>query len=544
MGSLKVDREELIQENEYLAQRVQRQTQEVQLHIDRMTALNLVASTVSQSLDLDKTLSTALEAVTRVCNAEAGGISLIDRETDEVVLRAQLGWENDFVSPPMRIPAGEGMSGIVIHRDEVLVVADLDGHHDFAVPSFREEPFQSLAMAPMHARGKIIGILSIMSQTKDAFDTPTVDILRTVADTVGVALDNARLYKQSVENQTRLNAILQSSADGIIATDQAGTIRMMNQSAERMLSTDVDTVINRPLRDAPIPVELGEPLRVALSSRDESPEKSFQIQTSDDRALLVFLSPVWEGDTTLTEDNHDGWVIVLQDVTHFRAAAKTKAEFIQAAAHDMRNPLGVTMTSLGTLQHITEDELALEAIDIALSGVTRIENLLDDLLNLERIEGGYNFDMDDVDITELLYEIGRHMQPLIQEKGQTYHIDVQGPLGTIQADAHWINRAITNYAGNAVKYTPEGGEVVLRAFKKEDVLHIEVTDDGPGIPLDVQSRLFERFYRVKEASRQPGSGLGLAIVKSVVEAHGGGVYMRSKMGEGSTFGMALPAKSG
>ena len=539
-----VDRDELLQENEYLAQRVELQTQEVQRHIDRMTALNLVASTVSQSLELDKTLTTALEIVTRVCGAEAGGISLIDTETNEVVLWEQLGWENDFVSHPMRIPAGEGMSGVVIHRDAVLVVPDLNGHHDFAVPRFREEPFQSIAMAPMHARGKIIGILSIMSKHLNAFDTPTVDILRTVADTVGVALDNARLYKQSVENQTRLNAVLQSSADGIIATDLSGTIRMMNQSAEKMLSTAVTEALNRPLRDVPIPKELSEPLRVALSSRDESPEKSFEIQTQDERHLLVFVSPVFEGDTTLTEDNHDGWVIVLQDVTHFRNAAKTKAEFIQAAAHDMRNPLGVTMSSIGTLQQITEDELALEALDIALSGVTRIENLLNDLLHLERIEGGYQFSMDDVDITELLYEITRHMHPLLDEKDQNCEIDIQGSLGTVWADAHWINRAITNYAVNAVKYTPEGGTITIRAFKTDNVLHIEVTDDGPGIPLAVQSRLFERFYRVKEASRQPGSGLGLAIVKSVVEAHGGGVYMRSKLDEGSTFGMVLPVKAG
>ncbi|MEO0563646.1 MAG: GAF domain-containing protein, partial [Chloroflexota bacterium] len=256
-----VNSENLILQNKFLTQEVERQTQEAQLHLDRMTALNVVASTVSQSLDLDRTLNTALEVVTGVCNAEAGGISLIDQQTNEVVMRAQLGWENDFVSSqPMRIPMGQGMSGICIDRDEVLVVNDLDGNFDFAVPRFKEEPFRSLAMAPMHARGKIIGILSIMSQTPSAFDTPTVDILRTVADTVGVALDNARLYKQSIEDQNRLSAILQSSADGIIATDQSGAVRMLNQSAERLLGISAEEAIDRALRDTPLPPALGEPL--------------------------------------------------------------------------------------------------------------------------------------------------------------------------------------------------------------------------------------------------------------------------------------------
>ena len=536
-----VNTENLIKQNEYLTEQVKRQTQEAQLHLDRMTALNQVAATVSQSLDLDKTLETALDAVTRVCHAEAGGISLIDERTSEVVLRAQLGWENDFVSAaPMRIPTGAGMSGIVVQRDEVLVVNNLDGSFDFAIPRFKDEPFQSLAMAPMHARGKIIGILSIMSHQTHAFDTPTIDILRTVADTVGVALDNARLYKQSLEDRNRLKAILRSSADGIIATDQSGEVRMINPSAERMLGVTSQAVLNETLRSAPIPDALREPLRVALSSRDESPEKSFEVRMGDDRFVLVFVSPVWDDYTTLTETDQDGWVIVLHDVTHLRAAEEVKAQFIQAAAHDMRNPVGVTMTSLGTLQSIIEDEMAQEVIEVALSGVNRLQKLIDDLLHLERIENGYVFNKDDIDITEIIYEVKAQMAPLAAERDQSCQVEIQNELGYVYADAHWISRALMNYVSNAVKYTAPGDEIIIRAFTKQDVVHIEVVDHGPGIPLDVQSRLFERFYRVQESSGERGTGLGLAIVRSVVEAHNGGVYMRSQVGEGSTFGMALP----
>ncbi|MEL6150654.1 MAG: ATP-binding protein [Chloroflexota bacterium] len=531
----------LILENQLLSEEVKRQTKEVQGHIDRMTAMNEVANTVSQSLDLDRTLNRALEVVTRVVRAAAGGISLIDEATDEVVLRAQLGWEQDFVShKPMRVPAGKGMSGIVIASDSVLVVNDLDETKDLAVPRFKQEPFRSLAMAPMHARGEIIGILSIMSQRENAFDDDVVDLLSAVADTVGVALDNARLYQKSVENENRLSAILQSTADGIITTDQSGVIRMVNPSAERMLNITAADVEEKRLRDAPIPPALLDPLRLALSSRDESPEKSFQVTTPNNRALLIIVSPVWEGDNTLDPTAQDGWVIVLQDVTHLREAEEMRAQFIQAAAHDMRNPLGVTMTSLGTLQSITTDELALEVIDVALSGVNRMQRLLDDLLHLERLENGYQFNMEDIDIAEIIHEVCAQSKPLNEERNQTQELDIQGQPGRILADAHWIGRALTNYTGNATKYTPDGGQIIIRVFQKQNFVHIEVIDDGPGIPLDVQSRLFERFYQVKDNNTARGSGLGLAIVKSVVEAHGGGVYMRSKVGHGSTFGMALP----
>ncbi|MEM6281752.1 MAG: ATP-binding protein [Chloroflexota bacterium] len=531
----------LILENQLLTEEVKRQTQEVQGHIDRMTAINEVANTVSQSLELDRTLNRALEVVTRVVKAEAGGISLIDEVTNEVVLRAQLGWEHDFVEQkPMRIPAGKGMSGHVIASDRVLVENNLDETKDLAVARFKEEPFRSIAMAPMHARGQIIGILSIMSQRQYAFGDDVADLLRAVADTVGVALDNARLYQKSVENENRLTAILQSTADGIITTDQNGVIRMVNPSAERLLTITAADVERKRLRDAPIPPALLDPLRVALSSRDESPEKAFEVLTPDHHALLIRVSPVWEGDNTLDPTAQDGWVIVLQDVTHLREAEAMRAEFIQAAAHDMRNPLGVTMTSLGTLQSITTDELALEVIDLALSGVDRMQRLLDDLLHLERIENGYQFKMEAIDIVTIIHEVCRQSKPLLEERNQTLQLDIQGQPGHIMADAHYISRALTNYVGNAIKYSPDGGHIIVRTFQKEHFVHVEAIDNGPGIPLDVQSRLFERFYRVKDNNTARGSGLGLAIVKSVVEAHGGGVYMRSKVGKGSTFGMTLP----
>ncbi|MCA9913488.1 MAG: GAF domain-containing protein, partial [Anaerolineae bacterium] len=158
--------------------------QEIRRRVDQISAINTVATTVGHSLDLQVTLDTALKAVTDVVGAEAAGISLIDYETGDVVLRAQLGWINDFVvNNPMRIPAGEGMSGQVIQNDDLIVHNNLTGQEDYAVPSFSKEAFRSIAMAPMHARGRIIGILSIMSHRPDRFDKELVEVLKAIADT-------------------------------------------------------------------------------------------------------------------------------------------------------------------------------------------------------------------------------------------------------------------------------------------------------------------------------------------------------------------------
>src|SRR5664279_1585894 len=147
--------------------------------------------------------------------------------------------------------------------DSVIVENNLDGSQEIAIPRFYDEAFRSIVMTPMHARGKIIGILSIMSYETDRFDDPVISVLRVIADTVGVALDNARLYETSLENQKRLSAILQSTADGIIATDCTGRVRLINHAAAAMLEVDADQIIEMPLRSTPMPAPIRESLQFA-----------------------------------------------------------------------------------------------------------------------------------------------------------------------------------------------------------------------------------------------------------------------------------------
>lgn len=517
-------------------------TEEVKRRGDHLAAINTIAAMVSQSLDLNQTLQTALETVLNITGAEAGGISLIEDATGDVVLRAQQGWIHDFVKAnPMRIPQGAGMSGRVVGSDSLIVENNLGDAQEIAVPRFREESFRSIVMAPMHARGRVIGILSIMSYVPNRFHTAVIDVLRVIADTVGVALDNARLFEASVEDQKRLGAILQSTADGIIATDCTGRVRLINQAAAALLGLDAEAILNQPLRRAPVPAGIRDALQFALSSHDES-SRSFQVTLDDDRVLSVLVSEIAVADRVDQPSEDEGWVIVLQDVTHLREAEVARTHFIQAAAHDMRNPLGVAQNALEMLDRRLGDrdgDDIGEIVQIAAGSVERLQRLIDDLFNLEHMRGGYGFTFEAVDIGELVYEVSAAIKPLIAKHDMTYRIDLQAELPPLRLDRQWVNRAISNYLDNAVKYTPPGSQITLRVFAKEALLHIEVADDGPGVPVEAQSHLFERFYRASDSSATPGAGLGLAIVKSVAEAHGGGVYVHSRPGQGSVFGMTL-----
>ncbi len=519
-------------------------TEEIQRRVSQLAAINTVAATVSQCLDLNKTLDTALDAVLSIINVEAAGISLIDEESGELVLRAQRGWKLDFVSEPMRIKPGMGLSGQVIDEDKVIVTNDL-GSARLAVPSFREEQVKALAMAPMHARGRVIGILSVMSHADYDFSQEEIDVLKAIADQVGVALDNARLYEETCNHEQRLSTVIHSVTDAIIATDNNGRISLLNEAAGRLFDLGTESLIGMPLEEAPLHPALRDKLRRALQEDCET-ASVFDVPLDDGRVLTAVISPLRSLSQITQREEHEGRVIVLKDVSHLKRAEETRMEFIRTAAHDLRNPLGVTLSALTMLRDYTDpdDATATEILDIAMDAVHKMQTLLDDLLNLEHIESGVGFEMHPMDPAPLLSEALRDMIPVMLNKSQTYEFDAPESLPEIDLAPQWFQRAITNYLSNASKYTPAGGHIVLRARIQADELLIEVEDNGPGIPLEAQGRLFERFYRVPTTeSESKGTGLGLAIVKSIVEAHGGRVYVHSKPGEGCTFGLALPLRS-
>jgi two-component system sensor histidine kinase VicK len=363
-----------------------------------------------------------------------------------------------------------------------------------------------------------------------------------VADTVGVALDNARLYATSVEQEHRLTAILNSTADGIIATDHTGRISLVNQSAERMLGTDRESLLGIPLREAPLLTQIRDSLLLSLASRKEEEHKSFHVTLDDDTIISGLVSPIYNVSQIEQDTQRDGWVIVLQDVTFQRQEQIARTKFIQAAAHDMRNPLSVAQSALSMLDMVLmdKDDKVQEIIGIARGGIRRLKSLIDNLYQLEQIESGSNFALEELSLLDVLHEVSLEAQLLMQDKSISFSRDIEPDLPLVKADPQWLKRALHNYLENARKYTEAGGLVRLHAYRKDNFVHIDVSDSGPGIPLPMQQRLFERFYRVKEHKGVEGSGLGLAIVKSVAEAHNGAVYVYSAPGEGSTFGFKLP----
>jgi signal transduction histidine kinase len=223
-----------------------------------------------------------------------------------------------------------------------------------------------------------------------------------------------------------------------------------------------------------------------------------------------------------------------------------KSAFLRMAAHDLRAPLAVIQGYVEMVMEDTEaasDEDAIDFLGVVLRRAQQMTDLINNLLDVEKIESGaVTLEKKAVDIHDLVEEVSRGFALVARQKDLALHWQVPAACPQPLADRARLEQVLNNLASNAIKFTPAGGQISIDVLVRDAEIAFEVSDTGPGISEEDQARLFQRFFRTNSARQQhiPGTGLGLSIVKAIAEQHGGRAYCRSKLGEGTTFGFTLP----
>ena len=238
-----------------------------------------------------------------------------------------------------------------------------------------------------------------------------------------------------------------------------------------------------------------------------------------------------------------GRLLSMHDVTTFKQLDDLKSEFVSHVAHDLKSPLSVMYGYVKFLADIPDmggdEKIFVEKI---IESIHRMRALIDNILDLGRIDMGIESELEIVGIGGVLKEAVKGMEGLAAEKGVKLTTETAEGLPYVNGAPVRLGQAVSNLIGNALKFTPEGGSVTARATLQGGQIVVEVQDTGPGIPPALQAKLFQRFSKLgqKSTRQDEGHGLGLAIVKSVVEVHNGRVWVESQVGEGSTFAFSLP----
>jgi PAS domain S-box-containing protein len=397
----------------------------------------------------------------------------------------------------------------------------------------------SMVCVPLIADNEVVGVLEVVTKTNRTFSTGELDTLHIIAGQLALGVANAGLFTRVRAEQQQLAAILSSSGDVVIGLDTSGHIQLANPAAERAFGFAARHAIGRSLHEVTLNVALNTAVTNAIAG-DKVQPVGFEVPLAEDAILFCNLSPIVDPAGNLT-----GWVAVMQDITRFKETERLKSDMILTASHDLRNPVNLTLSALDLLGKNTGNWTATqrEAYDLALLGAQRIEALISDLLDLERIERRVGLNLAQCVLAEIAQSVVTELSLQAQDRQLELQLTVlaDNDLTRVRGDTQRLYQVMSNLLGNAIKYTEAGGEIQVTIWARDDQVRLDVKDTGPGIPQEAQARLFERFYRVPNMSTDIHStGLGLAIVKSIIDQHGGRVWVTSIAGQGSTFSISLP----
>jgi signal transduction histidine kinase len=309
---------------------------------------------------------------------------------------------------------------------------------------------------------------------------------------------------------------------------------LANAAAEQALGTKLGKSEGQPTQR----LIQQRPLLNLLNAMGE--KQSVEVLLPDGRTYLATASSV------MADDQRVGRVCIMRDVTHFKELDTLKSEFVSTVSHDLRSPLTL-MRGYATMMDMVGElnEQQQSYVGKIIIGVESMARLVNDLLDLGRIELGVDLELEPVSVLDVLEKIVGTLQMQADQKDVGLSLELPKNLPDhIDADPALFHQAIYNLVENAVKYTSEGGQVFVRVGTSADDLVFEIQDTGIGIAAEDMARLFEKFYRGKarEARARVGTGLGLAIVRSIAERHNGRVWVESEEGKGSTFYLLIPIK--
>jgi PAS domain S-box-containing protein len=340
------------------------------------------------------------------------------------------------------------------------------------------------------------------------------------------------------QEQARLRGILASVAEGIIAVDGEGRVTLLNPQAAALLGLDQAETVGRAIGDLPASEQVSRQFIECLQG-NRLCTAEFEL-SHPRRSLVLHVAPVRAG-----EGERWGAVAVVRDVTTPRRLEAMRRQFISDASHEIRTPL----TSIGGFAAAIADgtaatpEQRTRGAALIVREVERLNRLVDDLLDLSRIESGaVALKLAEVDVGELIRAAVEAFEAEAREKRIHVELDLARDLPAVRADSDRVYQVLANLLSNALRFNRADGKIAIAAWETDGQVRVEVQDTGAGIAAEQLPNIWERFHRAdsSRARDEGGTGLGLAIVRSIVQAHGGEVQADSEPGKGSTFSFTLP----
>jgi two-component system NtrC family sensor kinase len=514
----------LRQERDQLTQQLLEANQQLQRQLQELNAIYTIGRAVTSLLDLDPVLNRVVEAATYVARAEEGLLLLLDQEGGDLYLRAAKDVD-EKVAHNLRVHVDDNAAGRALQTGRPVLIT---GEKTKIATGYLVEALLYLPLQ-VPERGAI-GVLGVTHREAGrSFSERDVFLLSTLADYAAIAIENARLFETVEVERAKLEAVLREAQEAVLVVDEEDNILLCNAALLAALALTEAALLHQPIDEAfPHPAVRNMFAQVRGTAQVARSEIGI-----DDQTFNAQLTPI-EG---------VGRVLVMQDITHLKELDRLRADFVATVSHDLRTPLTNILGYVELLPRAGSlNEQQQEFIRRVRESMEAITELIGDLLDIGRLEAGFDLEMAPCDLVHLIDETAEAFQPRASEKRQELRWQPPETLPQVQGNPRVLRQVMENLLSNAIKYTQEGGWIAVSADEENGYIVVRVADNGIGIPPAQQPFIFDKFYRVQseETERISGTGLGLAIVKTVIEKHNGRVWVESKPGEGSVFCFVLP----
>jgi len=402
---------------------------------------------------------------------------------------------------------------------------------------------------PLNTHHEMIGVIFIFRSYQDSFTNNDLQLLQTFADQAAIAVFNAKLYSQVIIEKQRLDALIDSAADGIIILNPDHSIERVNDAFERIFGmTDDqlrgkqhDEVIQWVIKPDGITLELAEAngwpfvntVNLYVEGDLKRPEPPHV-------PVGITYAPL------LTADKHiRNIILTVRDITHFRNADEMKATFISIVSHELRTPVALIKGYASTLRRddaIWDKNIIQDSLSVIEDEADHLTHMINDLLDASRLQaGGLTLTRTDLSLKSMAESLASRFQ--VQTRDHKIVAEFPDDFPLVLVDETRISQVLKNLISNAIKYSSDGTITISGKVQTSNIV-ITVTDSGPGIDPNDMPHIFDRFYRSDKAARKTkGAGLGLYLARAIIEAHGGRIWINQQERQGASISFSLPIET-
>jgi PAS domain S-box-containing protein len=513
-----------------------------------LTLLNETSKTFSTAFDKHNVSSFVFTLLRRKIDFDICLLLVSGEENDNLILTADSELKEE-TKAELKLRMAERLASFTKHKvDTAKLPAVLEIPETVKKKKVLESPIKNFYATPLIVFDKVLGLPAVASTGENDFRPEDEQFINILAGHVALFIENDRIRAEITTERNQLESILQNMVEGVMVINGGGNVILVNTVAEELLGVKRSDVYGRKLAEAGVEEKITSLFDLIRKQKTEFIIKEIEIVNRRDglqRILATGLSNIYNLQGAVT-----GAVLVMHDITKEKEVDRLKSEFISITSHELRTPLasikqGIYLVLSETVGKINEQQK--KFLEIGKRNVDRLSNLINDLLDLSKIESGkMTLERKSEDINKFLNDIVANFEPVTSQKQIIIEKKLQSDIAKIYFDPDKISQVIANLLNNAIKFTQDKGKVIVASSyygSDPNYVQVSVEDNGMGIAKEDMGKLFKKFQQLdmRLTRKAGGTGLGLAVCKQIVELHGGRIWAESEgKDKGSRFLFILP----